>query len=261
MTDAFKFILNQFKKSLYSVIPGVIESYDQETKRCRVTPAINIKKTDGTTEQQTEVANVPVVWPSGGGFTILSPLPAGTPVLIFFSQRGITKFKENFETEDPGKGVFAKEDAIVIPSFGGLSVSPATADGICMQTEDGSNFIFVEDGDIEITATSKVTVNAPEIIANAETIEANATTSITATSPEIIASADTITADATTSAIVTSPLIKLDGNVEITGNLVMPTGLISGANVFGGASGENHGHTQGVDSPSGDTQQKTNGPS
>ncbi len=245
MTDAFKFILNQFKKSLYSVIPGVIESYDQSSKRCRVKPAINIKKTDGTVEEQTEVVNVPVVWPSGGGFTILSPLPEGTPVLIFFSQRGITKFKETFETEDPGKGVFAKEDAIVIPSFGGLSVSPATANGICMQTEDGSNFIFVEDGDIEITATSKVTVNAPDIEANADTITANATD---------------IIANATTSVTITSPLTTINGNLTLTGNLVMPTGLISGTNVFGGASGETHGHTQGVDN-AGDTQQKTNGPS
>ncbi len=247
MTDAFKFILNQFKKSLYSIIPGVIETYDQSTKRCRVKPAINIRKTDDTTEEQTAIINVPVVWPSGGGFTILSPLPAGTPVLIFFSQRGITKFKETFSTEDPGKGVFAKEDAIVIPSFGGLSVSPATADGICMQTEDGENYIFVEDGDIEITATSKVTVNAPDIIANADdTIEANATA---------------IEANATATVTITSPLTTINGNLTLTGDLVMPTGLISGNNVFGGASGETHGHTQGPDSPSGDTQQKTNGPS
>ncbi len=246
MTDAFKFILNQFKKSLYSIIPGVIETYNQSTKRCRVKPAINIKKTDGTIEEQSEIINVPVVWPSGGGFTILSPLPSGTPVLIFFSQRGITKFKETFSTEDPGKGVFAKEDAIVIPSFGSLSVTPATNDGMSMQTEDGSNYIFVEDGDIEITATSKVTVNAPDIIANADnTIEANATD---------------IEANATATTTVTSPLITLDGAVVITGNLSMPTGLISGANVFGGAGGDDHGHTQDADSD-GDTQQKTNGPS
>jgi len=246
MTDAFKFILNQFKKSLYSVIPGVIETYNQTTKRCRVKPAINIRKTDDTTEEQTAIINVPVVWPSGGGFTILSPLPAGTPVLIFFSQRGITKFKETFSTEDPGKGVFAKEDAIVIPSFGGLSVSPATSDGICMQAEDGLNYIFVEDGDIEVTAQSKVTVNAPDIIANADdTITANATD---------------IIANASSTVVITSPLTTIDGNLTLTGNLVMPTGLISGTNVFGGAGGDDHGHEQGVDSDS-DVQQKTDGPS
>lgn len=253
MTDAFKFILNQFKKSLYSIIPGVIESYNQSTKRCRVRPAINIKKTDGTVEPMQAIINVPVVWNSGGGFTILSPLPAGDPVLILFSQRGITKFKETFAQEDPGKGVFAKEDAIVIPSFGGLSVNPASSEGICMQAEDGNNFIFVEDGDIEITATSKITANAPEIIANADTIEANANDSITANATDIIANASaTVT--------ITSPLITLDGNVTLTGNLVMPTGGISGANVFGGATGDAHGHTQGNDN-AGDTQVKTNGPS
>jgi len=245
MTDAFKFILNQFKKSLYSVIPGVIETYTKGSKRCRVKPAINIRKTDNTTEEQTAIINVPVLWNSAGGFTILGPLKAGDSVLILFSQRGITKFKETFLTEDPGKGVFAKEDAIVIPGFGGLSVSPATNDGMSMQTEDGSNFIFVENGNIEATATSKVTVNAPDIIANADTITANAT--------DIIANASATTT-------ITSPLITLAGKVTITGNLLMPTGLISGTNVFGGATGDQHKHNQGPDSPSGDTQQKTGGP-
>lgn len=246
MTDAFKFILNQFKKSLYSVIPGVIETYTKGSKRCRVKPAINIRKTDNTTEEQTAIINVPVLWNSAGGFTILGPLKAGDSVLILFSQRGITKFKETFLTEDPGKGVFAKEDAIVIPGFGGLSVSPATNDGMSMQTEDGSNFIFVENGNIEATATSKVTVNAPDIIANADdTITANATD---------------IIANASATVTVVSPLITLDGEVVITGNLSMPTGLISGDNVFNGADGQNHGHNQGNDSD-GDTQQKTDGPS
>ena len=122
--------------------------------------------------------------------------------------------------------------------------------------ELGSSFevIFVEDGDIEITATEKVTVNAPDIIVNADTIEANATDSITANATDIIA-------NASATVVITSPLTTINGNLTLTGNLVMPTGLISGTNVFGGADGQDHGHTQGPDSPSGDTQQKTNGPS
>lgn len=163
LTDVLQFAFNQVMKAVYISIPGVIENYDTSSKRCRVKPAINIRLTDGTTEEQSSIINVPVVWPSGGGFTLLSPLPAGTPVEIKFSQRGITQFKETFETSDPGNGMFDKEDAHVIPSYGDLSVTPASTDGMCIQKEDGTNYIYVEDGEIKIKAVTKVIIDAPEI--------------------------------------------------------------------------------------------------
>lgn len=156
LTDALQFVFDQLLKTLFISIPGIIETYDQSKKRCRVKPAINIRLTDGTTAQQSSIINVPVIWPSGGGFTLISPLPAGTPVEIKFSQRGITRFKQTFSQEDPGNGVFEKEDAHVIPSYGALSISPATQSGMSMQSEDGSNYIYVENGTIKIKSTSKI---------------------------------------------------------------------------------------------------------
>jgi len=131
-------------------IPGIIESYDQANKRCRVKPAINILFTNGETEPQSSIVNVPVIWPSGGGYTMISPLPAGTPVEIKFSQRGITKFKETFSQEDPGNGILDKEDAHVIPSYGALSITPASSTGMCLQKEDGSIFLCIEDDKVAI---------------------------------------------------------------------------------------------------------------
>jgi len=160
MTDALNFIFEQIMKRLYISIPGIIDSYDPATKRATVHPAIRMQETDGTTTSQSSITNVPVLWPSGGGFTIISPLPAGTPVEIRFSQRGITAFKETFLEEDPGDGIFAKEDCWIIPSFGALTITPASTDGISMQDEAADNFIYIEDGDITITSTSVVNITA-----------------------------------------------------------------------------------------------------
>jgi len=159
LTDALKFFFRQMMKGLYVCIPGIIDSYNPTTKRATVHPAINLQDTEGETIQQSSIANVPVSWPGGGGFSLLSPLPSGTPVSIFFSQRGITQFKEVFTEADPGSGLFAKEDAFIIPSFGALSVTPASTTGIVLQSDDGVDFVSIEDGLIEIKTDGNVEIN------------------------------------------------------------------------------------------------------
>lgn len=161
LTDTIKFAFGQMLVDLWICIPGIIESYDQASKRCTVRPAINILMKDGSTQTPAAIKNVPVVWPSGGGFTILSPLPAGEPVEIRFSQRGITQFKESFLQADPGNGMFAKEDAVVRAGFGSKEVTPATADGMSMQSEDGANYLYVENGIVKVKAVTKIIFDSP----------------------------------------------------------------------------------------------------
>jgi len=170
MTDALKFVFEQLIKNLYISVPGIIDSYDSAAKRAVVHPAINIQKTDGETILQESIVNVPVVWPSGGGFTLISPLPKGEPVTIFFSQRGITKFKEVFSVSDPGIGIFDKDDAYILAGFGSLSVTPATELGISMQSEDGHDCIFVEDGKIKIKSSAIVDVECVNLDADVSNI-------------------------------------------------------------------------------------------
>jgi hypothetical protein len=164
LTDAIQFAFNQLIKGLYVSIPGIIQSYDPEKKRATVTPAIRILKTDNSTEDQQPIANVPVIWPSGGGFTLLFPLVSGDPVNIFFSQRGITKFKETYGIEDPGIGLLDKEDAYIIAGFGGLEVTPAVSDAMNLQDENGLNFLSIDTaGNALLKTVAEVIVEAPSI--------------------------------------------------------------------------------------------------
>ena len=190
MTDALKFVFDQMLKTVYVSIPGIIDSYNPATKRAVVHPAIRIEKTDGTTLVHESIVNVPVVWPSGGGFTLISPLPQGEPVEILFSQRGITKFKEIFADCDPGIGLFDKEDAYIIPGFGALYITPATEIGISLQSEDGAEYIYIEPAKMSIKSTALVEVECV-----------------------------TLNAAVTGTTNLTCPTVNIDGNLVVTGNI------------------------------------------
>lgn len=231
ITDMLQFVFNQFLKDIFVSIPGIIETYDPVTKRCQVKPAINLRFTNGETEEQSSIINVPVVWPSAGGFTLIAPLQPGDAVEIKFSQRGITQFKETYNQADPGNGMFEKEDAHVVPGYGGLTIVPATTDGMSMQSEDGQNYVFVEDGRVVVSTPGAILLNAGVSISLvAPNINFTALNEIDMITPRLDLSSD----------------LRLDG-------------VIRGALAFGGARSDNHRHAQGNDS-AGNTEQDTGVP-
>lgn len=99
------------------------------------------------------ILDVPVIHPSDGGFVVHVPLRRGDPVLLIFAQRGLDAFKETFAEADPQKGAFFNErDAIAVPGFGALDITPASATGLSLQTEDGETSMVMERGHITFRA-------------------------------------------------------------------------------------------------------------
>ena len=209
LTDALQFVFEQMLKSLYVDIPGIIESYDNTTKRAIVRPAIKLKRTTGQLESQASIVDVPVIWPGGGGFILYSQLVVGNPVTIWFSQRGITQFKETFVESSPGIGLFNKEDAYIVAGFGALNITPATDAGISMQSDNGQNYIVIEDDIIKIVTHGTVSVECATL---------NATVSGTTN--------------------ITCPSVNLTGNLNVTGNITVTSGDI----VSDGKNLETHVH-------------------
>lgn len=199
ITDTLRFVFEQMTKNFYISIPGIIDSYDPATKRAIVHPAINIQKTDGEIIQHESIVNVPVIWPSGGGFTVIMPLSKNDAVLICFSQRGITEFKETFSESNPGIGLFDKEDAYVIAGFGALSITPATTTGVSMQTEDKTDYVFIEKNKIEVKTPALINVECADLVASV-----------------------------TNTTILTCPSVNITGDVVITGSITW-SGTAQGA--------------------------------
>jgi len=173
LLEAIRFAFDRFKVGLWTAGPGKIVSYDPKKKRATVIPAFRRKFTDGTTEALPMLHNVPVLHPSGGGFTLLFPLPKGEPVLLIFCMRGIDRFKETYEIEDPSGGIMELKDAVAIAGFGELEILPENTEGAILQTNDAKQalsihpdkvriisdkLVRVETKDAEVVATNKVHV-------------------------------------------------------------------------------------------------------
>jgi len=159
------FAFRQHFKKIYTVLPGIVQEYDQSTKRARVLPAIKRLNTDNSLNSLPIVVDVPIIFPSGGGFTVTMPVSKDDAVLILFSQRGISNFKNSFKESSPTReSLLSLQDAIAIPGFGSLNITPSSSTGATIQTEDGNNALIVENGKVEIQKGSNtVTVDDNEM--------------------------------------------------------------------------------------------------
>ena len=151
ISTAVHFAFNQWMKDVYTAMPGVVVSYDAATQRAVVRGALALVLTDGSRRARPEIADVPVVFPSGGGYSLIVPLEAGDPVLLVFSQRGLTAWKTAYRDAVPDVGhYFDAEDAVAIPGFGKVGgVAPAVPDAMVIQSNDGAHYIGVNERGIE----------------------------------------------------------------------------------------------------------------
>lgn len=165
LSTVLGFALEQRLKDVHTSMPGLIETYDAQTRRARVQPALRLLLTDGTTTSRAPVVNVPVVFPAGGGFTLLFPVEPGDGVLLVFSQRGIAGFKRAFAESDPtADRFFDPSDAVALPGFGAISVTPATTDGASLQSEDGLTAVRVEATDVLTVAPGRIDIDAGDTV-------------------------------------------------------------------------------------------------
>jgi hypothetical protein len=148
--QAIEFILEENLKKMWVSLPAIVQSYDSLTKRCTILPAIKRMFTDDTYKSLPTISNVPVISPSGSGYSVTISLKKGDAVMVSFSQRGLANFKESFKESLPTYSLFDLNDAVIIGGFGNLSITPATTDGISIQNDDATKSIVVENNQVNI---------------------------------------------------------------------------------------------------------------
>ena len=125
LAQAIRFAIRQSLKDMYTCMPGIVESYDAETRRAVVKGALKVVTTNKEEIEREAIHNVPVVFPSGGGFAMTFPLEPGDPVLLVYSQRGLANWKRTLGVAAPDIiGFFSEKDAIAIPGFGPTQGEP-----------------------------------------------------------------------------------------------------------------------------------------
>jgi hypothetical protein len=106
----------------YTSLPGIVQSYDASTKTAAVTLALQQPAllADGTYELRDlgTLANVPVKFPRGGGYSIEFPLSKGDGVLVVFTMYDHRAWRDQGNVADPGDvRSHSLAGAIAIPGF------------------------------------------------------------------------------------------------------------------------------------------------
>lgn len=227
-------------KNLDSALPAVVVSHDRDNNRVRVRPLITKIDSNKNTIRRAEIQSIPVLNLGGGGFFINFKLPAGQIGLIMSMDRDISLFLQNKSESRPNtERMHSFSDSIFIPQqWFDYSIASEDSDAMVIQNLDGSVKIALDengvridsDGDINLTASNSITLNAN-------------TVNITAPGGVTINNVTFDSAGAVYSPVsVTAP--NINGTTDVT---------------FAGKSSKTHTHSQGVDSD-GDVQQNTDGP-
>jgi len=126
-------------------LPGVIRTYDHTTQKANVQPVIRATlKGGGRAPAFPVIPCVPVLFPSGGGFSLTWPLKPGDFVQLQFADRSIAEWLttgQNDVTPSSNRR-FALSDAVAIPSlrpFSAPLTETESADLVMSQDDyDGS---------------------------------------------------------------------------------------------------------------------------
>lgn len=151
---------------LHTAMPGIIVSFNSATQLCAVQPAIRriMKVDDGEQEILTPVdipqlINVPVNFPSGGGYSLTFPVSAGDEVLIVFCERAIDDWYINGGVQTPTtRRLHSLSDAVVIPGIKSRGNAIGSFNSSEAELRDESGSVKISLGStITITGDTEIT--------------------------------------------------------------------------------------------------------
>ncbi len=94
-------VQDDLSKRIRSVVTGNVVSYDPAAQTATVQPAPKERDESGEYEVEAPVQNAPVVFPSGGGWSVSWALLPGDPVLLLVPDRPTEGFRMTGTTYEP----------------------------------------------------------------------------------------------------------------------------------------------------------------
>lgn len=172
---------------LWTALPGIVKQVDLSKHTVQVEPTIQIKlrNPDGSFVWATipVLPDVPLVFPSGGGFSLTFPIAIGDEVLVIFASRcidtwwqsGATGTQAEFRMHDLSDGF-----AIPGPRSRPKALSPAPSstavelrndahtayvkiDGVNITAQTSGNIAATAGGNASVTASGSLSATAPTI--------------------------------------------------------------------------------------------------
>ena len=222
VNGSIDYALNNVYTSIPAVVVNVHNSFSDQ--RVDVQPSINTKYKNGTSKEHPVILHVPVMMPSSSTSAVLFPINVGDTVWLMFSQRGLDVFKtgNGLPATPADFRKFDKRDAVAIPGITPFSKAPnnpakhtnahSTSDMVVVHnlgTAEECEIRLKQSGDITITTSANVNVNAD--VANVQATTTNITSDVN------------ITGD-----------VNIIGNVATTGTLTNNSVNVGSTHVHGG---------------------------
>ena len=154
---------------LWTALPAVVTSVNLGAMTISAQPTIQGNQKDDagnvTLVNMPLCTDVPICFPSAGGYTVTFPVKAGDECLLIFSARAIDAWHQSGGI---GKQVESRmhdlSDAFAIlgPKSASKVVGGIASDGVQLRNDSGQTFVEINDsGDIKLSSPTKITLDTP----------------------------------------------------------------------------------------------------
>lgn len=173
---------------VWTALPGIVQGFDPQAMTVTVQPSIKgvITSPDGATASVALplLVDVPVVFPSGGGFTLTFPVAEGDECLAVLASRCIDAWWQSGgvqEPLEPRMHNLSDAFAIVGPFSQPRTLAGVSTQDVELRTDDGQAHVAIKPdytieartpsasvtltpgGEVAAEATAKITLRAPAI--------------------------------------------------------------------------------------------------
>lgn len=160
--------LRNHEASVWTSLPGIVESVDLERQTVTVQPVTKVRMTlaDGT---MTSVPlpllpDVPIVFPAGGGYSLTFPIQPGDECLVVFADRCIDAWWQSGGVQEQADlRMHDLSDGIAIfgPRSQPRKLSGVSTESVQLRSDDGTACVELSAAGITLTHPAAVTINAP----------------------------------------------------------------------------------------------------
>lgn len=151
--EAMQAVQDGRQAQIQTAMPGIITGYDAAAQTCSVQPAIRgrVESPDGTVASVDLplLVDVPVFFPSGGGFTLTFPIAAGDECLVVFASRCIDAWWQSGGVQEAlSARMHDLSDAFALPGPRSQArrLAAVSTEHVQLRTDDGATYIEIQPG-------------------------------------------------------------------------------------------------------------------
>lgn len=159
--DAMNSHTESLQNKLSTALPATVKTYNASTQSVDVTVDVRLKNNfTGEEDPVTELLEVPLIFPSGGGGILSFPVKAGDKVLLVFSRYSIDRWKIGKDGIAGENRQHSLSDAIAIAGLFNLSSNLQPNPDDVELKAFGTTVTLKASGDVEIVPAGKTIVNS-----------------------------------------------------------------------------------------------------